>query len=98
MGTSRNWTITQNLCFINADLSLVSVLTYCPAHSQRWAVSAGWSVYGGSERSKCSHSWCLLGERLKSTSLRSEPGTLSDPAAASESLREEKEIMDLSKQ
>lgn len=62
------------------------VLTYCSARWLRWAVSAGWFVCEGSEHSRCSRSWCLLGEHWRSTSLHSEPGTLVYPAGASGNL------------
>lgn len=74
--------------FLSTGINLSRVLTYCWAQWLKWAVSAGWSVCEGSERSRCSHSWCLLAERWKSTSLRSGPGTLVCPAAAFESLKD----------
>lgn len=64
------------------------VLAYSPARWLRWAVSAGLSVYGGSGRSRCSHSWCLLGEHWRSTSLRSVPGIHVRPGAASGNLND----------
>lgn len=68
----------------------LNVSTYCPARSLRLAASAGWFVCEGSERSRCSPACCLLGGHSRSTSLRSEPGTLVDPAVASGNLKKTK--------